>query len=107
MRPSGLLIRKSSCCGAVRSLSRNIQPVEWPIGGLGTSVHRDIRTGRSASYNTLRGSDEKHVSFAGKALDRSYRLFFFVDAVHEVGFRSEARSSFRPLMPLPFRCSTH
>src|SRR5260370_32540563 len=100
MRPSGLLIRKSSCCGAVRSLSRNIQPVEWPIGVLGTTVHRDIRTGRTASYKTLRGTDENHLSFAAKALDRSNRLFFFLDPVSEPGFRSGPPSSLPSVLPI-------
>jgi hypothetical protein len=33
---------------------RDIQAVEWPVRGPGTNAHRDIRTGRPASYRTVR-----------------------------------------------------
>jgi hypothetical protein len=46
------------------------------------------------TFLVLRGGDESHVSFVGKAVDRSDRGFFFADVVYEFGRRSLVPSWF-------------
>jgi hypothetical protein len=42
------------------------------------------------SISVLRGSDERHVSFAGKPVDDSNRRFLSVDIAHEFGWHGSA-----------------
>ena len=60
MRPHGLLLQEIFVLRCDRKVRfRDFQAVEWPARGPGTNAHRDIRTGRPASYRTVRVTPPK------------------------------------------------